>query len=140
MKKFPFAKIVRKYPCLHVQPTLHEFSALQGPRVVQQVYLVNGKKALKFFNLLLFQIPFAAFTKLSKEYGNVFSMKLGSSWCVIVNDPKSVKEVLITKGAHFDARPTLKRFDLLFGGDKENCKFFASCSSALKSLVMDLLS
>ena len=51
-------------------------------------------------------------------------MKLGSSWCTIVNDPNTVKEVLITKGAHFDARPTLKRFDLLFGGDKENCKFF----------------
>ena len=92
-------------------------------QVVHQVNLVNGKKALKFFAILLFQIPFAAFTKLAKEYGNVFSMKLGSSWCVIVNDPKSVKEVLITKGAHFDARPTLKRFDLLFGGDKENCKF-----------------
>jgi len=79
-----------------------------------------------------FRIPFAAFTKLSKEYGNVFSMKLGSSWCVIVNDPKSVKEVLITKGAHFDARPTLKRFDLLFGGDKENSLAFCNNSEPQK--------
>ena len=71
-----------------------------------------------------FQIAYAAFSKLTREYGNVFSMKLGSSWCVVVNDTKTIKEVLITKGAHFDGRPNLKRFAFLFGGDKENCKHF----------------
>ena len=75
---------------------------------------------------LKLQIPYAAFSKLAREYGNIFSMKLGSSWCVIVNDPKSVKEVLITKGAHFDGRPNLKRHALIFGGDKENCKYIPS--------------
>ena len=77
-------------------------------------------------NFFFSQIPYAAFSKLALGYGNIFSMKLGSSWCVVVNDSKSVKEVLITKGAHFDGRPDLKRFEFLFGGDKENCKHFSA--------------
>ena len=89
-----------------------------------------GHPVHAYFNL---QIPYEAFTQQAKKYGNVFSMKLGSSWCVIVNDPNNVKEVLITKGNHFDARPTLKRFDLLFGGDKENCKLF--CDIAIHSVL-----
>ena len=91
-----------------------------------------GTKIAPFFRILFqihilikkFQIAYAAFSKLTREYGNVFSMKLGSSWCVVVNDTKTIKEVLITKGAHFDGRPNLKRFAFLFGGDKENCKHF----------------
>nr|AKH03498.1 cytochrome P450 307F1 [Paracyclopina nana] len=79
-----------------------------------------------------YKIPFAAFTELSQKYGNIFSIKLGNSWCVVVNDPKDVKEVLITKGAHFDGRPTLRRFDVLFGGDKENSLAFCNNSMAQK--------
>lgn len=79
-----------------------------------------------------YQIPYAAFTKLASIFGNVFKIRLGSSWCVVVNDPKSVKEVLITKGAHFDGRPTLKRLDLLFGGDKENSLAFCNNSEPQK--------
>ena len=60
-------------------------------------------------------------------------MKLGSSWCVVVNDTKSIKEVLITKGAHFDGRPNLKRFAFLFGGDKENCKSFLKITTDSRS-------
>ena len=88
----------------------------------------------EFHLAFFFQIPYAAFTKLKQIYGSVFSMKLGSSWCVIVNDPKEVKEVLITKGAHFDGRPTFKRLDFLFGGDKENCKLFKQILSRGLSL------
>ena len=68
------------------------------------------------------QIPYEAFTDLSKIYGNVFKIKMGASWAVVVNDIESMKEVLITKGANFDGRPTFVRFDMLFGGDKQNCK------------------
>ena len=58
-----------------------------------------------------------------QKYGDIFSIQLGSSKCIVVNDPDSVKEVLIAKGSHFDGRPDFKRFDLLFGGDKQNCEF-----------------
>merc|ERR1711936_1223196 len=80
-----------------------------------------------------YRIAYAAFSKLTREYGNVFSMKLGSSWCVVVNDTKTIKEVLITKGAHFDGRPNLKRFAFLFGGDKENSLAFANNSDEQKT-------
>ena len=57
-----------------------------------------------------------------QKYGDIFSITLGSSKCIVINDAESVKEVLIAKGAHFDGRPDFKRFDMLFGGDKQNCK------------------
>ena len=67
-------------------------------------------------------IPYAAFTALKNIYGNVFSITLGTTKCIVVNDEKSVREVLITKDSDFDSRPDFKRFDALFGGDKQNCK------------------
>ena len=66
------------------------------------------------------QISFLFF---QEKYGDIFSITLGSSKCIVINDAESVKEVLIAKGAHFDGRPDFKRFDMLFGGDKQNCKF-----------------
>merc|ERR1711894_565073 len=68
-------------------------------------------------------IPYAAFTALKNIYGNVFSITLGTTKCIVVNDEKSVREVLISKDSDFDSRPDFKRFDALFGGDKQNCKY-----------------
>ena len=67
-------------------------------------------------------VPYAAFTALKNIYGNVFSITLGATKCVVVNDEQSVREVLISKDSDFDSRPDFKRFDALFGGDKQNCK------------------
>jgi cytochrome P450 family 307 subfamily A len=67
-------------------------------------------------------IPYAAFTALKNIYGNVFSITLGTTKCIVINDEKTVREVLITKDSDFDSRPDFKRFDALFGGDKQNCK------------------
>ena len=69
-------------------------------------------------------IPYAAFTALKKVYGDVFAITLGTTKCIVVNDEKSVREVLISKDSDFDGRPDFKRFDILFGGDKQNCKYF----------------
>lgn len=66
--------------------------------------------------------PFEAFTALSKTYGDVYSISLGSAECVVVNNFKLIKEVLITKGADFGGRPDFIRFHKLFGGDRNNCK------------------
>ncbi|KAJ8976563.1 hypothetical protein NQ317_014216 [Molorchus minor] len=57
-----------------------------------------------------------AFTNLSKIYGDIFSINLGSIPCVVVNNFSLIKEVLITKGADFGGRPDFKRFHMLFGG------------------------
>lgn len=67
--------------------------------------------------------PFQAFTALSKIYGDIYSIKLGASDCVVVNTFPLIKEVLISKGTHFGGRPDFLRFHALFGGDRNNCKY-----------------
>ena len=47
-------------------------------------------------------------------------MKLGIFNCVVVSSEKDLREVLITKGDHFDGRPDWRRFDLMFGGTRRN--------------------
>ncbi|CAH1103677.1 unnamed protein product [Psylliodes chrysocephalus] len=64
--------------------------------------------------------PFEAFTVLSRIYGNIFSINLGSTPCVVVNNLDLIKEVLITKGGDFDSRPDFIRFHMLFGGNRNN--------------------
>lgn len=70
--------------------------------------------------------PFEAFTALSKRYGDVYSVVLGSTSCVVVNSFRHIKEVLITRGADFGGRPDFIRFHMLFGGDRNNCKYTTS--------------
>ncbi|KAJ3622637.1 hypothetical protein MTP99_018929 [Tenebrio molitor] len=69
------------------------------------------------------ETPFQAFTALSRVYGDIFSIHLGSASCVVVNSFTLIKEVLITKGADFGGRPDFARFHKLFGGDRNNCKY-----------------
>ncbi|XP_063231353.1 cytochrome P450 307a1-like [Bacillus rossius redtenbacheri] len=64
--------------------------------------------------------PFQAFTALSAQYGDIFSITLGSAPCVVVNTFELIKEVLVTKGSHFGGRPDFIRFHMLFGGDRNN--------------------
>jgi len=68
--------------------------------------------------------PFEAFTNLQKIYGSIFQMRLGSMDTVIIHSEEDKKEVLVTKGDHFDGRPDFKRFDVMFGGDRRNSLAF----------------
>lgn len=69
-----------------------------------------------------YQVPFQAFTELGKIYGDVFKIKLGTVQCVVVNGLDNIREVLIVKGDHYDGRPNFQRYNLIFDGDKRNCK------------------
>ncbi|KAK7075343.1 hypothetical protein SK128_002540 [Halocaridina rubra] len=69
--------------------------------------------------------PYEGFTALGKKYGRVYSLSLGGTPHVVVGNFNDIKEVLITKGNKFDARPDLLRFKLYFGGDRE--KSLALC-------------
>jgi cytochrome P450 family 307 subfamily A len=73
--------------------------------------------------LAQYKSPFEALTNLSKVYGEIYSITLGTKPCVVVNTFPLIKEVLITKGSHFGDRPNFIRFHKLFGGDRNNCKF-----------------
>ncbi|CAG9120123.1 hypothetical protein JYU34_008090 [Plutella xylostella] len=64
--------------------------------------------------------PFQAFTELAKTYGDVFSITLGSSPCLVVNSLDRIKEVLNQNGKFFGGRPDFMRFHQLFAGDRNN--------------------
>lgn len=68
--------------------------------------------------------PFEGFTALSKKYGDIYAIHLGSVRCIVVNNFTLIKEVLIRKGAHFGGRPNYLRYHKLFGGDRNNCKYY----------------
>lgn len=67
--------------------------------------------------------PFQAFTELAKSYGDIFSLKLGTSECVVVNNLELIREVLNQNGKFFGGRPNFLRFHQLFAGDRNNCKY-----------------
>ncbi|XP_065339920.1 cytochrome P450 307a1-like [Cloeon dipterum] len=66
------------------------------------------------------QTPFHAFTALARRFGPIYRLRLGVSRCVVVSSYALIKEVLISKGAHFGGRPDFTRFNQLFGGDRDN--------------------
>lgn len=49
--------------------------------------------------------PFQGFTELSKIYGDIFSLTLGTTRCVVVNNLELIKEVLNENGKFFGGRP-----------------------------------
>lgn len=69
-----------------------------------------------------YDIPYKAFTDLAQKYGKIIKLRLGTVPCLVINGVESIKEVLIYKGHHFNARPNFKRYHMLFSGNKENCK------------------
>lgn len=80
-----------------------------------------------------YDVPYKAFGDLVKAYNSqVIKLKMGSVPCVVVNGLENIKEVLITKGHHFDSRPNFIRYHLLFCGNKENCKYFIFTLLSLK--------
>lgn len=81
--------------------------------IIGHLYLMSG-----------YEVPYQGFTELSKKFGDIFRLQMGSVKCAVVNGQKNIREALVTKGHHFDSRPNFERYQQLFGGNKENCKFF----------------
>ncbi|GFG39124.1 hypothetical protein Cfor_10603 [Coptotermes formosanus] len=69
-----------------------------------------------------YKSPFQGLAELAKAYGDIYSLTLGNTPCVVVNSFQLIKEVLISKGSQFGDRPNFIRFHKLFGGDRNNCK------------------
>lgn len=81
-----------------------------------------------------YDVPYKAFGDLVKAYNSqVIKLKMGSLPCVVINGLENIKEVLITKGHHFDSRPNFIRYHLLFCGNKENCKHLIPASLFLQA-------
>ncbi len=96
--------------------------------VVQKLEQAPGPFPLPIIgnlNLLAdFDVPFEAFSALADKYGDVYSLTLGSTRCLVVNSLNCIREVLNQNGRYFGGRPNFIRFDRLFGGDRNNCKYF----------------
>lgn len=67
--------------------------------------------------------PFQSFTELAGIYGDIYSIKLGSAQCLVVNSLEKIREVLNQNGKFFGGRPDFLRFHKLFAGDRNNCKY-----------------
>ncbi|XP_037813198.1 cytochrome P450 307a1-like [Lucilia sericata] len=67
-----------------------------------------------------YDVPFQGFTELAKQFGNVYSLTLGTTRCLIVNNLDLIREVLNQNGKYFGGRPDFLRFHVLFGGNRNN--------------------
>ena len=60
-----------------------------------------------YISLVHYSLPLPS---IRKKYGKVYSMKVGSFKLVVVEDTKSVKEVLVKKSADYAGRPPFHSF------------------------------
>lgn len=123
-KKMSCKSGVQKYVVIdennnHSSEELREAPGPKPKLIVGNLDALNG-----------YEIPYQAFSVLSKKYGNIIKLQLGQVPSMVINGVENIKEVLVNKGHHFDSRPNFRRYHMLFSGNKENCK----CSS-LNSLM-----
>lgn len=83
--------------------------------------------------LAAYDLPYQALDALATQYGPVVGLKLGRVPCLVVSSLRYVKEVLLTKGDHFDGRPDFVRYHKLFSGDKQNCEYPVFLKSPLET-------
>ena len=55
-----------------------------------------------------YEFPFEGFSAISKIYGDVYSLTLGTTRCVVVNNLEIIKEVLNQNGKYFGGRPNFE--------------------------------
>lgn len=96
---------------------INEYDQAPGPKIIWPILgnLVDFGK---------YSAPSIAFTELGKIYGDIYSLTLGSTRCLVVNNLDLIREVLNQNGKYFGARPDFIRFHTLFGGDRSNCKYY----------------
>ncbi|KAH8255903.1 hypothetical protein KR026_001752 [Drosophila bipectinata] len=64
--------------------------------------------------------PFAGFTELAREYGDIYSLTFGHTRCLVVNNLELIREVLNQNGKVISGRPDFLRYHKLFGGERSN--------------------
>jgi cytochrome P450 len=69
------------------------------------------------FAKLHFDLPLCRFREWSKQYGSVFTLKLGSANVVVLCDRKAIHKLLVEKGSIYSDRPGSCVGKLLTKGD-----------------------
>ncbi|KAI2474235.1 hypothetical protein C4B38_000302 [Diabrotica virgifera virgifera] len=80
-----------------------------------------------------YEVPYQAFSALGRKFGDVVKLQLGGVKCVVVQGQKNIREGLVTKGSHFDSRPSFERYQQLFDGNKDNSLAFCDWSEKQKT-------
>lgn len=70
-------------------------------------------------------------TNLSKKYGDIYSLRLGTVSTVVVSSMQLIRKVLVEQGSDFGDRPNFLRYNVLFGNDRGNCKSHNTPSQSL---------
>lgn len=65
-----------------------------------------------------FKPPHMVFLELRNKYGDIFSVKIGQRWTVILNSLHATREALVKQPVNFAGRPDLYSFKLLSGDGK----------------------
>lgn len=73
-----------------------------------------------------YPLPTIAFNELSKQYGDIYSIKLGRTNCVIISSLDLMIDFLCKHGNSIDARPNLTRSHQLFDDNYDKCKWVFS--------------
>ncbi|KAJ8045775.1 Steroid 17-alpha-hydroxylase/17,20 lyase [Holothuria leucospilota] len=63
--------------------------------------------------------PQIIFMEHAKKYGDIFSIRIGQRWTVILNGAAVIKEALLKKGIEFANRPSSFSIDLFSEGGKD---------------------
>lgn len=103
-------------------------SLLQAPGP-STIPLIGSMHHLSAYN----DNPFAGFTALSEEFGDVYSLQMGSTPAVVVNSFEGIKEVLIKKGNQYDGRPNIPRWNHYFGDDRSKSLALCDYSNTQKT-------
>ncbi|XP_072162879.1 steroid 17-alpha-hydroxylase/17,20 lyase-like [Diadema setosum] len=63
--------------------------------------------------------PEVVFGKWAKKYGDIFGLKIGQRWMVVLNRKDLIKEAVIKQGVEFAGRPDLYSMELFTDGFKD---------------------
>ncbi|KAJ8045773.1 Steroid 17-alpha-hydroxylase/17,20 lyase [Holothuria leucospilota] len=63
--------------------------------------------------------PHIIFLEHAKKYGDIFSIRIGQRWTVVLNGVTVIKEALLKKGIEFANRPSTYSTDIITEGGKD---------------------
>ncbi|XP_053962921.1 cytochrome P450 307a1-like isoform X1 [Anastrepha ludens] len=127
---FSCCLIVIIFGCLYIPILYNHFRKIKvitvesSRRMIQIYQQAPGPFPWPIFGslglLASHKVPLQSFTELSKKFGNIYTLTLGSTRCIVVSNLELIREVLNQNGKFFGGRPNFIRYHKLFGGDRNN--------------------
>jgi cytochrome P450 len=77
--------------------------------------------------------------ELSDQYGSVFSLKVGKSTIIVLNDPQAIFELIHRKGALFIDRPQDEQWDRAYRNELLSLMHSDDAYKAMRKIVQQLL-